>query len=405
MPFVLAVALRFLREGRLQTALIIGGVTVGVAVMVFLSALISGLQQDLIAKTLGTQAHISVQPPDEEPRGLIDRSQAAVFDRVQQPAQRLRSILSWPRILASVRNTPGVRAASPTINGPGLAQRANASASVMIRGIEPPSYDSIVSVSRRMTAGSYSVQGEKALIGTELAARLGLGLGDKLRLEAGGERVGVFTVGGIFDLQNLEVNKRWVLLSLPAAQTLLDLTGGISAIEVTVDDVFGADVVAARLASETRLTAESWMTRNRQLLVALRSQSSSSGMIQFFVVLAVALGIASVLFVSVVQKSREVGILKAMGAQTATVTGVFVTQGLLVGVVGSLLGCALGALLGVGFVVGATGPNGAPPFSLDLSVALFVRAAIVAILAGALASLAPALRAARLDPATVIRYG
>jgi lipoprotein-releasing system permease protein len=128
-------------------------------------------------------------------------------------------------------------------------------------------------------------------------------------------------------------------------------------------------------------------------------------MIQFFVIVAVALGIASVLIVSVVQKSREIGILKAMGASTRRVTRVFLIQGAILGLGGSLLGIALGSGLALFFATLARNPDGSPTFPVDLNLFLYLRAAGVATFTGLLAAVFPARRAAGLDPAGVIRYG
>jgi lipoprotein-releasing system permease protein len=198
---------------------------------------------------------------------------------------------------------------------------------------------------------------------------------------------------------------RSVFTSLKAAQNLLDLSDGVSSILLHVDDIFTANDIADAATARTGLVADSWMEQNGDLLVALQSQSSSSSMIQFFVVLAVALGIASVLFVSVVQKSKEIGILKAIGTRTEKVTRIFVIQGLLVGLIGSAIGCVLGAALALGFEGAALKPDGTPTIPIALPPVLFLRSSFIAILSGIFAAVAPARRAARLDPATVIRNG
>ena len=128
-------------------------------------------------------------------------------------------------------------------------------------------------------------------------------------------------------------------------------------------------------------------------------------MIQAFVIVAVALGIASVLAISVVQKSREIGILKAMGTPTRRVVRVFLLQGALLGVAGSAMGLLLGTALALFFARLATNPDGSATFPVDLTAELFVRASLIATLTGVLAAALPARRAARLDPAEVIRYG
>jgi lipoprotein-releasing system permease protein len=174
---------------------------------------------------------------------------------------------------------------------------------------------------------------------------------------------------------------------------------------VKVDDVFAAETISTKIADLTGLQSDSWMKLNAQLLVALKSQSSSSYMIQFFVMLAVTLGIASVLVVSVVQKSKEIGILKATGTTTASVTTIFLIQGAIVGVVGAVLGSAIGTGLSVLFANMARNSDGSPTFPVDLSLQRYASAVAIATVVGLAAAVAPARRAASLDPAKVIRYG
>ncbi len=406
MPFEWMVALRYLREGRAQSLLILAGVAVGVGVIVFLSALIGGLQDGLIQRTLGTQAHIVLRRPDEMPRPLLDRDGGAgITARVERPAQRLRSVLQWAQVLDTVGRVPGVTAVTPTVTGAAFARQGTANRAVLLRGVEPDSFRRIIDVGARIVAGRFEVTAADAVIGVELASALGLSVGDKLRLVAPDDRSAVVTVRGIFDIGNKDANERWVFVSLRAAQTLLDLAGGVSTIEVRVADIFSAEPVAVQLTALTGLQADSWMRTNTQLLVGLRSQGQSSVLIQVFVIIAVALGIASVLVVSVVQKSREIGILKAMGTPTRRIIRVFLIEGALVGLSGSVVGIALGAGLALFFAGLATNPDGSPTFPVNLTLALFVRSACIATATGIIAAAAPAHRAALLDPVEVIRYG
>jgi lipoprotein-releasing system permease protein len=147
------------------------------------------------------------------------------------------------------------------------------------------------------------------------------------------------------------------------------------------------------------------MHLNAELLTGLSAQSSSKSMIQFFVVVAVALGIASVLAVSVVQKSREIGILRAVGTGSRRVLAVFLIQGGVLGFVGALIGSGLGALLAKGFEGIARGPDGTPKFPVPLELSLFVASAALATGVGLLAAVLPARRASRIDPAQAIRNG
>ena len=213
------------------------------------------------------------------------------------------------------------------------------------------------------------------------------------------------TIAGIFTLGNRAVDQTWVLTSLRHAQSLYGSQGGVTPIDLKVADVFDADRVASDVRARTGLDVESWMQRNAELLTGLAAQNSSKWMIQFFVVVAVALGIASVLIVSVVQKSREIGILRAVGTSGSRVLRVFLIQGGVLGLVGSFLGSVLGAGLAKLFEGIAREPSGAPRFPVQLDLQLFLAATALATGIGLLAAVIPARRAARLDPATAIRNG
>jgi lipoprotein-releasing system permease protein len=405
MPFEWLVALRFLREGRMQTTLIVAGVAVGVAVIVFITALINGLQSSLINRTLGSQAHIVIRPAEEVATPVVDRSATDVAARIEARAQRLRSIDQWESTLAQVERQPGITAASAMASGPGFAARGTASKSIVILGIEPQRYTKIVAIQDNMVAGQFRVAGTDAVIGFELAKDLGVSVGDKIRITTAEDREDVVTVVGTFDIGNKELNRRWVFTTIRLAQNLLALPGGITNIDLTVRDLFGADAIALDISARTGLRAESWMTTNAQLLAAFRNQNLSTGTIRVFVTIIVALGIASVLVVSVVQKSREIGILRAMGTSPRRIMTIFLLQGGMVALAGSLAGSPLAALLVRLFSTVYRTGDGKPLFAPEVEPMLFVTAWGVAAAVGVIAAVIPARRAAHLDPVVAIRYG
>jgi len=405
-PFELFVALRYLRDGRLQTALILTGIAVGVGVIIFLSALISGLQDSLIAQTLGSQPLVIVRPPDEAPRAIATSPEGVVeLFEIERPPERVRSILDWQSTAEVLRGMDGVTAVAPTISGSGIAARGSGFLSLTLRGIEPSSYNAVVDLESRMILGELNLEGFQAVVGTGLAQALGVSIGGRMRLQTSGDRGGVYTISGIFDYGSTDLNERLVFVSLRSAQTLFELPGGVSSLEVRGADVFEAEALAERIAARTGLETESWIARNQDLLVGLRSQSLSSVMIQVFVILAVALGIASVLTVSVVQRAREIGILRATGTRSGRVTRIFLLQGAILGTIGSLFGIALGTLLALVFAGLAREPDGTALFSINLTAALYLRSVGVALGVGLLAALLPARNASRMDPAGVIRDG
>ncbi len=406
MPFEWFVALRYMRAAKGQSALILAAVAVGVSVIVFLSALISGLQTSLIDKTLGSQPHITLRSPREAVRPLAQASERLAIARsVQESPQRLRSIDQWPSAVAIAEGTPGVTAVSPTITGAGFAVRADAKSPVVVRGVDLERFIQIIDLRKRLVAGRLEIEGGGVVIGAKLASDLGVEVGDKLRISTTEGVDDVVTVRGIFSLGNLAADQTWLLTSLRHAQALYALPGGVTTIEIKVADVFAAQRVAQAVQGSTGLQADSWMIVNEELLTGLSAQSSSKSLIQFFVILAVALGIASVLIVAVAQKSREIGILRAVGTPSRRILFVFLIQGGVLGVLGAILGSGLGALFSVLFEGLFRDPSGVPKIQFELGPPLFAFAIGVATAVGLLSAVIPARRAAKLDPATAIRNG
>lgn len=392
------IAMRFLRQGRAQSLLILFGIAVGVSVIVFVTALISGLQQNLIERTLGTQAHVRVEAPRKVNR-MAPAAPGTLQLVLEEPRpQSLRPIDNWQQVLEVIERLPEVVAVSPVVSGPAFGRRGDATKSVALMGIDLPRYLRVIPLQENLLEGRLEVGSGNGLIGRELAEDLGLRTGGKLRLDAGDGREAVINVTGIFELGVRELDARYVYLDLKQAQSLLALPGGVSVIDVTVQDVFAADQASARIRGLTGLKAESWMESNTQLMNALTSQSMSTRMISFFVAISVALGIASVLAVSVAQRTREIGILRAMGTRRRQMLQVFLIQGAVLG----LLGSAVGALAGWGLAA-SFNSFGPKLFTIALPPTLIVAAMALATLSGMGAALVPAWRASRMDPVEAIR--
>ena len=375
------------------------GIAVGVAVIVFISALIQGLQSNIVERTLGTQAHIRLLSPDEVNHIVPPAAGTLQLLLEDQRAQRLRSINNWQQITGTLDHLPVLTAVSPVVSGPAFVQRGEAIQSVALVGINLERYRQIIPLKQYMVSGELRVSADNVLIGRQLAKDLGVQVGSKLRLDTGQQKNAVVNISGIFELGVRELDARYVYLDLKQAQSLLNLPGGVTVIDLTIQDIFQADQIASQVGRLTGLKAESWIETNAQLMNAITAQSLSTNMIIVFVGISVAFGIASVMSVSVVQRTREIGILRATGATQAQILRVFLFQGAIFGLLGSMLGSVVSYGLIWGF--NQFGPG---LFYISISIKLILSALFLATMTGILAAAIPSRRAAALDPVEAIRH-
>ena len=397
------VAVRFLREGRMQTVLIIVGVAAGVAVVAYISALITGLQRNTLEKTLGAQAHVTLSAPDDVvlPARAALAATTALVD-TQPRVQRPRTIANWQALVPILEALPAVVGVSPMVAGAGLARRGEASNSIALMGVDLERYERIVHLRAKVVQGEARLAPGEGIIGRELADDLGVRVGDRINLVTG-TRSDSVRVTALIDLGVRELNRRTVIVPLRAAQSLVGLPGGATQIDLALADVWAARSLAADLAQRFPYQVESWQELNSQLVSALNAQSVSTALIRGVVMVVVVLGIASVLVVSVVQKQREIGILRAIGATQGQMLRVFLLQGAIVGALGSTLGVLLALGLIQAFTTFVRGSDGLPLFAITLAPSLALTIAGIATVCGVLAAVAPARRAAALDPAQAIR--
>jgi lipoprotein-releasing system permease protein len=401
LPFEWIAAVRFLREGRLQTVFIILGITIGVGVIVFMSALLTGLQANFLNRVLTSSAQIQLLPPDQVARPLRDGDIEDAI--VQRPAQRVVSIDQWPKIAARMATLPDIAMVSPTMSGSALAVRGDASRAISISGIEPDSYFRIVRIPDYLVAGNARLASDEIIIGTELAKDLGASLGDKLNIETANGTTTVLRITGLFDLGNKGANERNAYIALRTAQSLLGRIGAVTTITLTVHDIYAAETLAQQIAASNPVRADSWIKTNAQFFTAVNAQQTSNTLIRVFVALSVAFGIAAVLVVSVIQRSKDIGILRAMGTTRGQILRIFLIQGGLLGFAGAVIGAAVGVGGLYWWHAAVRQVDGSELFPLILQRELFIVTLILAPLTGLLSAMAPALRAARLDPVAAIR--
>ncbi len=381
--FLLRLAARFLFSSKLQTALIMIGIGVGVSVQIFIGSLIEGLQEDLIDSTVGSRAHITIS--SEERGGLLEddpsfKGDVEAFD-------------------------DEIKVVSPVLEGPGNIDN-DESDPVIVRGFDFDEANVIYDFEDRLVEGAMP-DNDGFIIGNALADMLGVAVGDSISVvipQVGFTPIDVDVVG-IFDLGNRTLNESWMVTSLSTAQALFE-NDGLSAYEIQVIDVFAS--VELRDAMREQFPGyriDEWQSENEDLLAGLEGQSISSLMIQIFVMISVVLGIASVLAISVLQKSRQLGILKAMGITDRKASLIFLFQGMILGIFGAVIGISLGITLVYAFSTFAVDASGDPVVRVLINPAFIAISAAVAILASLVASIIPARRSARLNVIEVIRNG
>ena len=359
----------------MQTVLIIVGVAAGVAVIAYISALINGLQANTLAKTLGAQSHISIKAPDDlvTPAAAVLQG-TSVLTETQPRAQRLRSVANWQALVPLLEKLPEVAGVSPMVAGAGLALRGEAVQSIALMGVDLDRYDRVVGLRSKVVSGVARLEPGESIVGRELAQDLGVRVGDRLTVQTG-QRSETLRVTALVDLGVRDLNRRTVIVPLRAAQNLLALPGGATSLDVTLRDVWVAQSLASQLRAQYPYKIESWQESNAQLVSALNAQSVSTSIIRGVVLAVVVLGIASVLVVSVVQKQREIGILRAMGATRGQVLRLFLIQGAVVGAIGSAVGILLAVALIFVFTSFVRGSDGLPLFDISLAPAAALQVA------------------------------
>ena len=392
------IAIRFLKDGKAQTLFILLGIAVGVAVQIFLSSLISGLQENLIDTTIGNRAHVTMTAKANSSNKNPD------FEYINTPKKEDK-IGNYQGIVDGLQKNKEISAVSPSVVGTALYIQGESSTSLVVKGIDLELADEIYDLKSRIAQGESDIDSNRVLIGTSFANEFNLTPGDLINLSLPGGSTQSFIVGGIFDLESEALNGSWIFMELSRAQRIYGLNGYISNIEIQMNEPFDADILAPRLtALYPEIDASDWKAENAQLLTGLNSQSSSSLTIQAFVLVAIALGISSVLAVSVVQKSKQIGILKAMGATSNSASSIFLIQGGALGFIGGIFGILIGYLLIQGFVIGTTSASG-PIFNIVVKRDNLVLVVFISTMAGLISSFVPARKSSSLNPMEVIRNG
>lgn len=417
LPFELKIGLRYLKAKRKSTFISIitfistAGVTLGVMALIIVLAVMTGFERDLKEKILGTNAHL-----------VVIRSGAPMED--------------YRTTMARLAKLPGVQAATPFIYNQVMLSTGRHVSGVVLRGIEPDSDRKVTRLSRSIVQGDMdsldpapgSADAPGVMIGRELARHLNLNLGDRVNVVSPTgtitplgmmPKLKSFQVTAIFNTGMFEYDSSLAYVSLGQAQGFFDLGDTVTGVQLKVADVYGTTELAQRINREfgPELYARDWMQMNRNILFALKTEKVVMFIILTLIVLVAAFGIASTLFMVVMEKTRDIAILKTMGARSSSIMKIFVFEGLLIGIVGTVLGVLFGLLISfnlepiIDLVQKITGKDffSKEIYYLDhfpshVVMSDVVVISVTAIIISFVATLYPAWQASRMLPAEALRY-
>ncbi len=405
MRFELKVATRYLGSSRLQTALILAGVAVGILAFTFMAALINGLATKLTNDVIGNLAHVTLTPLVREPRQIADPSPASAVQlmAVQRGTERRAEITGWRPLVDSLRRRGDVLVVSPSAQGGGFARRGEKVMPISLIGQQRDHTSSIFDLSSGLVSGSLELGPEDVLLGVTLAEELGVETGSRIVVASERGRSRSLNVRGLFDVGSANANERLAFVDLAVAQSLLDLDGKLSRIEVKLLDLQAAPRIAQQLAGETGLEARNWIDDNRRLQEALKAQGSTGTLIKIFSLMTIVIGVAAVLLLAAVRRRAEIGILRSFGVTRGAVLKIFLLQGAILGLVGSLLGSSLGWGFCQLILKATRRADGTPALPVDPAQGEYLLAIALATLASTLAAVLPARRAAAIDPVEAIQ--
>jgi lipoprotein-releasing system permease protein len=427
LPFSLFLALRYLKPKRTFVSIItlisVLGVTLGVTVLILVISVMTGFDRELRQKVIDFDAHVTISTQDV--------------------------LREWPDIMVKVNSTPGVVASAPYVQGPVIVEFESRRLAPLIRGIDPEQQEKVVPIRKFVKHGELDLEGDSTVLGVELARKLDINLGDKLTVYSPGNlgqildgikkletRDGAqeqqaidqlrdvvlpkeLTVTGIYETGHYIHDSEFLLVPVHIGQELYGLEDAVHGIIVTTTDPYGAERVKNAVLPYLKppQIAQTWMEMNSQYFEAIRLERTVMSFLLFFIVIVAAFGIMNTLITVTVQKRREIGIMKAIGANIWQIVWVFLAQGTVVGVFGTLSGLGMGMLLiryrneFSQWLAATLGievfPRQVYQFSAIPAEVIPSDVAIICIgafIICSIAALIPAYFAARLDPVKALRF-
>ncbi|MGL4534398.1 MAG: ABC transporter permease [Fusobacteriaceae bacterium] len=396
MRYEFRIATSFMTYNKGQSIFIISAIGLGVAVQVFISSLIVSLQTMIVDKVLGDAPHISIEAKDLREKLLIVEGKPIIYGNFSTNKNR---IIEHKEIVKALKSYEEIKEVVPSVEGNVLYQRAGKSSSLGVRGLDLEVANKLYNILDRIILGKGNIDGENVLVGKRLAEDLDLTIGDIMELTLAEGTKEKVRISGIFNFENPTSNGNLIIMNLDRAERIFKKRGYVTRIDLQLEDVFLAPEITKKMEQQFKeVKIIPWTRDGGNLLDALRSQTASSNIIQVVVMLATSMSIASVLLVTVLQKIKEIGILKAMGALDSSTGIFFLIQGAIIGFMGSFLGVFIGIALIKLYMVGVK-----PSFVIEVVPWKMFGILLVSTLAGILSGVYPAIKCMKLTPIQVIK--
>lgn len=377
-------AYRFLRYSKIQTLVIILGIAVGVSVQIFIGLLSSGLENTILNKIIAYSSQVTVYSH----KGGVENWQ-----------DKKNKILS---------GDSNVNYVAPAVDYQAFIELQDINQPIQMRGFIAEDVNSLYGMKYNIYEGKMYEDSGQVILGKDLKEKLGLHLGDNIYIVTMSGKKLVLNIVGFFDLGSSKINNAWVIADLNAVQQLIGFENKVTSMEIGVKDIYNADLEAniiKKLLSDENLSIQNWKEQNQFLASGIVGQKICTFIIQFFVLLAAVLSIISILSISVVQKYRQIGILKAMGIRDSSAGSIFFIEAFILGVLGTALGLFFVWCYIKGFNRYIVNSKGLPLVDIVINYRFIEICCIIDIIASTFAAFFPAIKSFALNPVEVIKNG
>lgn len=408
--FELFIAWRYMTANIRQSLIILGAVGIGVSIIIFVPSINLSFFNDLIDKSVASSPNITVTKELDTFNNvelLLDKKYEEDVLLSDQTVTRKRNIKSYKKVLNEIKSIKGIVAAVPYVSGQGILIRGAQELGVNIKGIVPDKEMQIVDVEKDLKQGRIrNLSIDDAVIGLMLADKINVKMGNRITLFGSRGESKTVKIVGIFSTGLRAKDEGQVYVNLKSGQQLFSLGNDVTGIGIKVNDIYDADNISKKIHSATGLKSDSWMVDNKQILDQIGRFKLIISFINFLIIFAAATSITSILVMMIASKSKEIGVLKAIGAKSYSIMFIFVFQAVFLGILGYCVGIIGAKLLISAYIAIISKSSGTflttttPVIKLDAGFA--VLAFIYSIITSILSSLVPAYQAAKLNPIEAI---